>query len=135
PRAAATKGVDERGGCRIAMSPRVASRALAPDLARSTARKKGRGRRRLGAGRWPRRMGRHKNSLARLWTITCSARRHLPAGGISLKAHKKKRLRPRGEGAPEPPVMRNTDATVYGKEMRRAFTPAAPRYRVHVTAA
>jgi hypothetical protein len=32
-------------------------------------------------------------------------------------------------------VMRNTDATVYGKDMRRAFTPAAPRYRLHVTAA
>jgi hypothetical protein len=32
-------------------------------------------------------------------------------------------------------VIRNTDATIYGKDMRRAFTRAAPRYRVHVTAA
>src|SRR5215472_12595004 len=29
-----------------------------------------------------------------------------------------KRLRPRGECAPEPLVVRNTDATVYGKDMR-----------------
>src|SRR5215831_4709086 len=43
-------------------------------------------------------------------------------GGISLKAQKKKRLRPRGECAPEPPVMRNTDATVYGKDMRGALS-------------
>src|SRR5262249_61155956 len=110
-------------------------RAFARDLAGSRERKRGGGRRRLGAGRWPRRRGRQKNSRARLWTIPFSPRRHLPAGGISLKAHKKKRLRARGEGAPEPPVMRNTDATVYGKDMRRAFTPEAPRYRVHVTAA
>src|SRR5262249_54406655 len=117
------------------MSPRVASRALAPDLARSTARKKGRWRGGLGAAPCPGGRGPQKNSRARLGTIPCPARRHLPAGGISLKAQKKKRLRARGEGAPEPPVMRNTDATVYGKDMRRAFTPEAPRYRVHVTAA
>src|SRR5262249_52235090 len=43
---------------------------------------------------------------AKLGTIPCSPRRHRPVGGISLKAHKKKRLRARGEGAPEPPVMR-----------------------------
>src|SRR5262249_56471155 len=98
-------------------------------------RKGGGGGWRLGGGGWPRGRGRQKNARARLGKIPCPARRHLPAGGISLKAHKKKRLRPRGEGAPEPPVMRNTDATVYGKDMRRAFTPAAPRYRVHVTAA
>src|ERR1700732_751373 len=39
-----------------------------------------------------------------------------------------KRLRPRGECAPEPLVVRNTDATVYGKDMRGAFgrLPPAP---------
>src|SRR5262249_40540571 len=35
--------------------------------------------------------------------------------GISLKAQEKKRLRPRGVCAPEPPVMKNTDATVTAK--------------------
>src|SRR5262249_35421851 len=52
-------------------------------------------------------MGRHKNSLAGLWAITCSApttsaRSHQP------ESAREKRLRARGEGAPEPPVMRNT---------------------------
>jgi hypothetical protein len=53
----------------------------------------------------------------------------------SLKAQEKKRFRPRGECAPEPPVMTNMDATVDGKDMRGAFPPPAHEYRAHVTAA
>jgi hypothetical protein len=54
--------------------------------------------------------------------------------GIGLKAQEKKRLRPRGECAPEPPVMTNADATIYGKDMRGAFPPAAHKYRADITA-
>src|SRR5262249_21623851 len=39
--AAATRWVEERRGCRIAILPRFRALRLAPDLARSTARKKG----------------------------------------------------------------------------------------------
>src|SRR5262249_58744244 len=115
-------GVDAASRC----LPGLRAVLLAPDLARSTARKKGRRRSSAWRRRRPHRIGRHKNSLAGLWTITCSARRHPPAGGISLKAHKKKRFRARGEGAPGPPERRNTRAQAYGKELRRALRPAAP---------
>src|SRR5215472_13271497 len=102
--AAATRWVDERRGCRIAMSPRVASHAFSAGFSPLYGKKKGASAPvglapAAGLVEW----GATK-LLARLWTITCSARRHPPVGRISLKAHKKKRLRARGECAPEPPV-------------------------------
>src|SRR5215467_15790882 len=59
--AAATRWVDERRGCRIAMSPRVASRALSAGFSPLYGKKKGASAPvGLGAGRRPRRTGRHK---------------------------------------------------------------------------
>src|SRR5262245_36087465 len=111
--AAATRWVDERRGCRIAMSPRVASHAFSAGFSPLYGKKKGASAPvglapAAGLVEW----GATKNSLAGLWAKPAqpvdAIRR---PGGISLNAHKKKRFRARGEGAPEPPVMRNTDAT------------------------
>src|SRR5262249_13541505 len=97
--------------------------------------KRGVGARRLGAGRGPRRMGRHKKFAGAIMADNLLSLA-TPAGGISLKAQKKKRLRARGECAPEPPMMRNTDATKFtAKICGGRFLQRHTKYRVHVTAA
>src|SRR5262249_52747456 len=88
----------------------------------------------LGAGRRPRRTGRHKIAGAimddnLLSPPTSAGRTHQSESAQEKAAPGAGRMRA-GTAS-----VRNTDATVYGKDMRRAFTPAAPRYRVHVTAA
>src|SRR5207244_13502419 len=45
---------------------------------------------------------------------------------IGLKAQEKRRLQPRGECVPEPPAMTNAHATIYDKDMRKAFTRTHP---------
>src|SRR5262245_31840747 len=148
--AAATKWVDERRGCRIAMSPRVASRALAPDLARSTARKKG--RRRVGlapaaglvAGalepstqrEWTR-FARAKNSLARLWAITCSARRRDPPAGRHQPESAEEKAAP-AAGRMRAGTASDEEHGRYSLRQRYAGGVILQRhteYRVHVTAA
>src|SRR5262249_20688753 len=80
---------------------------------------------------------RARSPLARLRATPARPAAHAPGAKHRSESAGEKRLRPRGECAPEPLVVTNTDATVYGKDMRAAFgrlPPAPHAYRAHVTA-
>src|SRR5262249_33639737 len=120
--AAATRWVDERRGCRIAMSPRVASHALSAGFSPLYGKKKGAS---APVGLAPaagREEGAAKKFVAGIMEKTLLTPRTSAGRTHQSESAQEKAAPGAGRMRAGTASVRNTDATVYGKDMRRAFT-------------